>query len=330
MNKDLEKDLLKTHGIINYIHAEQQGKLTYLKTLMQLGELVNPDEMSRNQSAADRINGWLKLLWREEPLFSHTWTKPETFDSQKALDYMDQLVADLEMLSTKIIGVLSENKDLRDPKDAALAIAAALRLAYTRDAYMRGFIDFGKRFQKSDMVIEYSGLLPSVADEIASAHTLLNAYRQEPNQGEAFFSQLRYRAMALPAAFRMHVHDMLQISLPYKGLPLDYDKFGIAEDRAELWKKLGVNPVLAGYWEAHFIHPELAAAWGASGITDFNLAGRWRLHGFEAPDAKPWIDEDITPFDALLWRTAGFSAREARTNLDQGIVDPSQAEKPRR
>lgn len=328
MNKDLEKDLFKTHTILNYLNASQQAKFSFLNILSQLGETVNPDELHKTKTVIDKSAAWLQLLWKEEPLFAASWERPETFDSQKALDFLEQLIADLTGLVAKLIGLLASEEEIKATHDTRFLIAAIGRLSYARDNYIRGFVDFGKRFKKTDMVTEYSGMLPGIADELATAHNLLNSYRQDQNQGPGFFSRVRYEAMRLPSSFRMHIHDMRQLVLPYKGIPLSFEAFDVTEERAAGWKQLGVSPVLAGYWEAHFIAPEEASVWGQCGIIDFNLAGLWKIHGFLPKDTKPWLDVKLNPFEAMIWRQSGFGAKAARENIDAGITDPRDAPKP--
>lgn len=322
--KDRDRDLLQTHTFTNYLNAGYQGQFAFLNVLSRLQHsLASPASVTRSREALAKIAAWTADLWKGISLFAANWQTPQTFEAQKALSMLEDLKADLGLISSNVLAVVSAEQATYTEDQLKYLLAALARSLYSKDNYLRGFVDYGKAFNAPDMINQYTPMVQRCSDEIALMHSLMNSYKEgKIDNQEAFRLDLRYRAFLLPGVFRSQMHDICQLTATYKG-GLTYELAGIEQSRAEKWAQLGCPPQIAGYWEAYFIAPEEAFAWTGAGIREHETAAAWRLHGFTPATVEPWLKLNYPPAIAMRWAQAGFTAEKALEHIQRGTSDPA-------
>ena len=325
MNIDLAKDRLITHSILNYLAASYQGWFAGLNLLSQLEhQAFSEADMTVVQQALSSINTWTAQLYQDECLFSASWQTAETFEAKHALDLLEKVKPVLLRDAAEVVRIMALQEFPLDP-DVRLLLASLARHAYSRDAYVRGFIEYGERFGLAPMAEKYSELLPQTQEILGRLSELLRLYRSASLKAadleRSFFLLLHESCLNLAAVFRTHVHDINQLLSPFKG----GFSFGAAEfsrAEAELWQDAGFGPAPAGYWRAYEIDPEEAKAWCAAKMTEVTLVIEWRRAGFTPETAPPWFAAGFPPGYAVVWSQAGFSPEKAQAQIQAGVLEP--------
>ncbi|RMG41637.1 MAG: hypothetical protein D6719_08085 [Candidatus Dadabacteria bacterium] len=327
MALDLGPDLGASHSILNLLNAGYQGEFASLNILTQLGSPhVKAEEVEQTKERIAKITKWLADLKKGACIFSVNWTKPETFAAQEALNYLLDLRPRLLRVSYTLAAILLDENFSERTDSIHFIIASFGRFAYSRDNYIRGFIDFGETFQYPEIVEQYRPGLKQAEEDIRIVHQVLNKYRSNPNQDKAFYEALFQMGVKLPGTFNTHAHDVLLLSAPYTG-GLSYEKAGIPEEEAQIWQQMQIGPDIAGYWKSFDIHPNEAAEWGQAGCFDYLLVIEWKLRGFDAASAAGWIQAGFDPATARLWTKAGHTPQSAAENIEAGVLHPDDVGK---
>lgn len=326
MNIDLAKDRLVTHSITNYLNASYQGKFASLNVLSQTKhESFQDDEIAQVQQTMAKIGAWNAQLYQDECLFSAAWSSPETFDAKHALDLLEKLKPEISGLSTELVRILNLS-ELPSDGDIKFLLAALTRQAYSKDAYIRGFIEYGSRFGLPQMVTKYEELLPGSSSQLQRVHELLNAFRQSDCLVEkmepSFFAFLHDAALNSPAVFRTHLHDINLLLSPFKGGGITFPQAEFSRAESDLWQNAGFGPVPAGYWRAYGINPEEARAWTDAKLGEAAAAAEWRNCGFDPQSAAGWAEIGFVPGYAAGWLKAGYSPQQAKEYAERGVFDP--------
>lgn len=325
MNIDLAKDRLVTHSITNYLHASFEGKFAALNILSQLkSQEFKEDELLKVQQLLNKTHAWNEQLFHDECLFSASWTTPETFEAQNALDLLKAQKQELHPISAELARMLSL-PSLPSNDEIKRLIAYFARYAFSRDNYVRGFIDYGKAFDLLDMVQRYEQFAAVTEFEVHRAQELSQMFRVAEMTIEKTpteFTGLLFAACSpLPGVFRAHIHDINQLNAQFLG-GLTFQNAEFSKSEAEEWQLAGFNPLNAGYWRAYGFTPDSAVPWNQVRVSDATVALEWIGLGFDAQSAEGWLLEGFPPPVAALWQRRGYQVDEALKMLQQGISDP--------
>ncbi len=326
MNKDLEQDITVTHGILNYLHAGYQGLFTQYNIFSRLqSHKFNQQAVSNCGETLKKIALWKAELNKRSCLFAASWDKPQTFEAEQALNLLRDLRSDLLNCSAEVAGLLGSS-DLSVSSDPAKFLLASFgRFAYSREHYVRGFVELGQILAKQDLIEQYNAYLQSAGEDVNLVHQFLEGFKQaDPLQTNNMLSTLRYMCLRLPGAFRAQAHDIAQLIARFRGGP-SFDLFEIPISRATAWKDMNITASEAGYWESYFIAPEEALSWMQLGIKSHDAAANWRIHGFSPHSAAAWAQANFPVQVALVWSSSGFSPEKALECLKAGINDPKDA-----
>jgi len=123
--------------MLSFLRAGYYGQITFQSVLAQLNSTFAKDESLQSANKAmDKIDSWLEDLSKNLPIFSHSWTKPETFEGIKAFEFLSDLKTDLSQ-TIKAIEIALANKDLEHNKEATnLLIAGIARTASVRVVFL--------------------------------------------------------------------------------------------------------------------------------------------------------------------------------------------------
>lgn len=331
MNNDLAKDRLITHAVTNYLAAAYQGVFSQFNILSQLEHSDFSEKLLITaQKNLSKVHTWTAQLFQDECLLSASWTSAETFEAQDALAMLDQLKANLYECATAATRILSLTS-VPEVSDIGELLALHARHAYSRDTYIRGFMEYGSRFSLTEMYKRYEAFLPELSYDLQRNQQLLAIFKKSngdrsilPNE---FFPLLFQASVALPAFFRSHVHDINQLLSQFKG-GLTWTNAEFTKAEADLWTSAGLGPAAAGYFRAFSMGPEEAGAWREAGISDATAAIDWKRGAFTPQSAAPWIAEKIPPPLAFMWSQAQYSPEEAKVFLEKGVMQPPPRETP--
>jgi len=329
MNSDLAKDRLVTHALTNYLAAAYQGKFAALNVLSQLEHpTFAEEELPKTQQTLGKVFAWNSQLFKDECLFSASWTTPETFEAQNAVLLLEQLKPELYKLSAEAGSILALST-LPQRDELSLLIAFHARHAYSRDVYIRGFMEYGERFSRPEMVRRYEPFIPECEFEVRRNTELITLMKNAKGDigllPKEYFALLFQTAVPLPAFFRSHVHDINQLLCPFKG-GLSWTTAEFIKAESEMWTTAGLGPAAAGYFRAFGMGPDEAGKWREGGVSDAMTAIEWKKGGFTPETARPWLDEKIPPPLAFMWLQNQFTLEEAKDLISKGTVQPPPRE----
>lgn len=324
MQNDTLNDLELSHSLINYLFAAFCGKFSWCQVLSKLqssyftsGDLVLTKEHLRS------IEQWIADLFDGKPLIKKEWSSPETVDARSAFTLLDKLKYEFIDLAEKLDTVISAG-DYSSSKDrVALLTAGFARFAYSRHAYISGFIRFAKDFKKATLEEQYNQLLPQANYDLQLSDMFVSVVSDSSKAPIRFFQDMRDEAILLPGVFRSNVHDINQLQHLFNR-PFSYSHAEITNTEAKHWQELEITALAAGYWKAYGFPPTQVSAWRQVGIVDPSLAAAFKSFEFIPQEAAMWFQAGIPPCTAKRWRTAGYDLQSALEMLNQGVLEPKR------
>lgn len=323
MNSDVTRDLLASHGLLNYLNATMQGRWAFLNVLDQLSSVnFQEAELQITRDALERLNLWIIDLYQGNPIISATWAQPETFEAIKAVDLLRAAKKEIIQLANVTKQVQGSQQLTKDSEESKLLAAGFARYAYARDAYIRGFTEYGRASNNLDLIATYEPFISSSGDEIQVARFLINGFLV-PDPDPDHHNILLFRAQSLPGIFRTHAHDMNQLLASFTG-GFSFPSADFSSAEATSWNQVGLGPVAAGYWRAYEFTPVEAAAWNRIGITEAGSALEWKKQGFGTEDAGIWADRGFPPGIARKWREQQYTPERALPLVQRGFSTPDK------
>ena len=325
MDDALIKDREATYAILNYLRAGYQGKFTFCTLLSQLQhEGFKSEELTLVQQAQNKISGWIAQLFAGECLLSAAWKEAQTFEAQDALKLLENLKPDLRMLASETDRILALPERPLD-SDVKLLLAALVRMNYSRDSYLRGFVEYEGKFGTPQTQQQYDSLLSQSSDFISTAQELGRTYResgfQVANLPPEYLATLFGLCNTMPVIFRTQLHDVNQLLAPFKG-GLSFSAAEFGKEEADAWSVAGFSPTHAGYWRAYKIPPADAKTWLLFKFNDPALVVLWNNTGFTPEQASLWFRAGFPPDYAMRWHLAGYTPEQAKQSIEGGIPEP--------
>ena len=325
MNADLVKDREANFAVLNYVRAAYQGKLAGINLLAQvMFPGFTPEAIAPVQQSLNKANALVEQLFAGECLFSASSPSLDTFDAQTAIDMLGRMVPDIAAAADECARIMSLQVQ-PSGDEIKLILSALFRSLYSRDTYIRGFVDFCKKFGSPDRLKGYEQLLQDSTRDISGAQEILRLFRESgfhtQDMNPNFLPRLHQACALLPITFRTHVHDINQLLAPFRG-GTSFGTLGFPPAEEEEWKASGFGPVAAGYWRAHFFRADEAKAWNDAGFTLPSLAISWRSFGFDPVAGAPWAREGFPPGYALQWINAGYDIERAKKAIEGGMKMP--------
>lgn len=331
MNQLLQQDTDLTHGLVNYLNSSYRGRLASLNALLQMNsQEFSKEELIKTEKTLEIINRWLSDLWNGLPLVSTGWQSPETFEAQRVFDLLNESKLDLKQLSQKFSSLLNSNERYSNDENIKIIISGIVRLAYQRDNFIKGFLEYAKVFAREDLYSHFEAFLPTSNDEVKLANSFLKEFKSAANLRTEFFDNLDLQLITIPSTLNVFIHEMNFIGAVYSP-DFSFRHAEIPEDEFYLWEQLGLSAREAGYWRAYGITPDQALSWIEQNMRDANVAGNWSIRGFNPPEVFDWLKLGLSPAVALLWRKAGYDLDTVRVQLNKGYLTPkdlAQNERP--
>jgi hypothetical protein len=321
----LNRDLHLTTEFLVLLRSGFYGQIIFEGVLDALKSNFAPKNyLDIAHKAFDKIDSWMKDLSSELPIFSTSWETPETFDAISAMNFMRDLRKDFTLIVPNIEAALRTENLSQDREAVKLLVAALVRSAATRNAYV-------ETLANTYAVLKAPGLAQQVAAEIDSSREYLRVTRiiQDTFSGTTAYDdklceQLRVEAMLTPGDFRALAHDS-NVLLNSLAKEFTYEMVDFNPGEADEWRSSKIPAVAAGYWRAYGFSPQDFLDWKAQGITGAPLAANWTRAGFGPGEAVEWIKQGLPPVLAVPWRVAGFTPERASALISRGVMDPAKA-----
>jgi hypothetical protein len=321
----LNKDLHLTAEFLVLLRSGFYGQIIFEGVLDALGAKFAPKNyLDIAHRAFDKIDSWMKDLGSELPIFATSWETPETFDAISAMNFMRDLRKDFVFVVPHIETALSTENLSQDRDAVKLLVAALVRSAATRNAYV-------ETLATTYSVLKAPALAQQVGAEIEQSREYLRVTRiiQDTFASTAAYDdrlceQLRIEALLTPGDFRALAHDA-NVMLNCLKNDFTYDLVEFNPGESDEWRSSKIPAVAAGYWRAYGFAPQDFLDWKAQGITGAPLAANWTRAGFPPAEAVEWMKQGLPPVLALPWRAAGFTPERASALISRGIIDPTKA-----
>jgi hypothetical protein len=321
----LNKDLHLTAEFITFLRSGFYGQILFEGALARLeSPLLAPDYLDTAHKAFDKIDIWLKDLSTELPIFSTSWTSPETFDAIAAMSFMKELKKDLQWLIPKLELALRTPNLVQDRDAVKLLVAALIRSAAARSSYVETLHTIFSQLKADELAQQVSYEIDGAKEYVNVTQLILDTFSITRTYDPDLCEKLRKEASLTPCDFRAHIHDT-NILLNVYAKQFSFDLAEIPRDEEQLWMRRQIPAVPAGYWRAYGFSPEDFLEWRSLGITGAPLAANWRRANFSPQESIPWIREGIPPSLATAWRPSGTEPARVAALLRRGITDPSQA-----
>ncbi len=330
MDKKLNADLNLSQSVVNYVQAVYVGKMNYINILARFGQLPgSSDDFVRTEKIIERALQWKKDILNSIPLLSASWKLPETFDAQRSLSSLADIKPDLTQAAMDVDRLVKELEDFVDAEKLKRLIAHFGWISYSRETYLKGWVEFSQRWSTPEVTAQYSALLPGAQADVEATAAFVNAaLKSEDGVDAALVEEVKNRSMMLGSIFRMYIHDITQLLHTYTP-QFTFDLAGISHGDAARWKQNGFSPAQAGYWAAFRINPEDALAWMHSGVSDPASAASWAEAQISSAEAYQWTAAGVhSAADAVAWMQANVQADMVKDYIERGIRSPEQLRRP--
>jgi hypothetical protein len=324
MDQNLAQDIRFTHGLINYLVASYQGRMTFFSSLDSLAYQGTPlEEIDRSRKVFDRALKWKNSIWKHELLFSSAWKTPESFESENTVDSLLNLLPELENIARALLQILVDPKTPDSPEQIKFLIAAYARHAYGQEYYIRGFLEYATVLSDPKIAAQFNLALPGALDEVESAKYFITSYNNAQVPLPSLLGLLQQVTLLLPCVFRTHIHDINLLTAPLRG-GVGLEQIGFDEAEAARWQQIGLSPGPAGYWRAYGMSPDESATWIQNGFTAAAIAAPWRFRQFTPAVAISWVQRGFSAQLAQPWFQAGSDPDQALGFIQQGVEHPAQ------
>lgn len=325
----LHKDFHLTTEFLAFLRAGlfSQVMLENAESRLQAAFLP-PGYIETPHKGLDRIDFWMKELEDGLPLFSTSWTTPETFDAISAMGFLKELKRDVLWFAQVVENALMV-PDLANDRGSVKILAAGVhRSATTRLAYLETISHTFATLKVPERAQAAASEIPDARAFLQTANAIVDIFAPDTPFEPTLCEKLRVEASLVPSDMRAHAHDARILLNVYAKL-FDYDLAEIPSAEAKPWLDMNIPAVAAGYWHAYKFTPQDYVRWASVGIRGAPLAAYWRRARFHPEDAMEWIQKGIPPMVAMEWVRAGFDAGRAVAMMQRGILDPSKAPRNR-
>jgi len=329
MEKTFEQDTIVSHNILNYLFAGYQGDYTHNSILVDLQATgANPARVEADGKILTTILEWLQGLEKGDCLFSASWTTPQTFNSQKAIRWLEELKKPITAAGFNLRRIVREPDVRLSMPDFIELVASFARFAYSGKFYNEGMLYAANLLGRKDVVESLKVPVEQANAEMNHAGYFIHLLKSEgPEKFPAdFLTVLLDDARRAPAIFNAQIHDINQLLAQFNGgITWAAVDFSLAE--SDIWKTQSFKPGEAGYWRAYEVGPEQAVLWRKAGFRTPGVAAAWRDAKFEPMVAAAWASQGANPAMARLWLDAGHNPAEAISYISRGILDPKNLPK---
>ncbi len=318
MTSDSKKDQVASHAVVNYLYSGHQGRYAFLNALQKMESAEFAEEaLEECKRLILEIRLLREQLLKGQCIISASWTSPLTFESKRAVELLTALRAELLQCASAVgLALLSRDLD-KEPDSARRLIAGLARYAYTKDHFVKSFVQFGETQKLPELVERYTNGLQGAAADLAFAHDYLNGFLAlKDGDNSEFMRSLVLNTIKIPGTLRAQAHEILQITAVFSG-GFGFESLGLSDDLTSAWKGIGASPTLAGYWNAYEFLPEEAFEWTKNGFGAFEAALMWRFLQFTPAEARSWAERGFVPLVASQWRASGHSAESATHEIKE-------------
>jgi hypothetical protein len=325
----LHKDLHLTTEFLAFLRAGLFAQIMLEGTASRLeASFLPPHYVENAHKGFDKLDSWFKELEDGMPIFSTSWSSPDTFEAISAMGFMKELKRDL-LWFAQIVEEALRIPDLVDNREAVKLLAAGVhRSASTRLTYLEALNATFLKLKAPDRAQQSAAELAEAKGFLQTANTIVDIFSGENQFTQELCERLRTEASLVPADMRAHAHDA-RILLNVYAKQFDYELAEIPPAEAKAWFDMKIPAVAAGYWCAYRFIPEDYLRWASVGIRGAPIAAYWRRAGFIPEEAVTWIQQSIPPMVAVEWARAGFDAARAAGMLQRGITEPTKAPRNR-
>jgi len=325
MNLDAQRaDLELSHRILNYLQATAHGEVFFLEALKELGSPEISDEaVGQARTTLKAALELYQAMGEGAYAFSASWTSPETFDAQRAVRMLDDLVQRSRTLISRCRSMPS-NFEGMTREHRRFAFGVVRRGLVAENFFKQGLFDQARLMN-----------LPNLADFEAVAKASMQIlegfdreyyaamYRKELSaQQEQVMGRVWGRQRLM---LNIQLVDLVELASIYRGGE-EYLEKELAISAPQEWSQRRFPPADAARWSGFDFSPDLASQWRAAGVTSPLLAYDWGSYGFTAEEAAAWLPLQQAPDSCAAWREANYGPDLALSFVKRGFQKPSDVD----
>jgi len=208
VSTDASREDLRACGtLLNTLHAEFQGALSFASTLTKLGHPDAPgDSIEELQERIQSIARWAGQLWERAPLLLADGGSDDPKGLETALGLLDELATRLEGvgrgIGTALDAVRGHAHDGEELPEAALVLAALAWASYAHEIELRGAIYHGLTLDDPELADRAGEQLAIAQDGLRVLHHLLGRFEDQGPPGCDLLGELHGAAAHLPGLYR--------------------------------------------------------------------------------------------------------------------------------
>lgn len=321
----LHKDIHFTADFLSFLRAGLVAQSMFEGAMATLGATSLPHGYGHDaHKAFDKLDGWFRDLEGSLPVFTLSWSSPDSFDAINAMGFLNELKQDLMWLAPLVASALRTPDLTTDREAVKVIVSATLRAAAARHFYHDTLHTLFLRLKAEELAQNAHAEMQVAKAALNNAQAIVDTFSSDSGYHPELCERLRLEAVVVPGDLYALAHNA-RILLNVYAKDFSFDLAEIPREAAQPWIERGVPAFAAGYWYAYGLTPDEFAQWGSIGIRSAPVAASWKRARFGAQEALEWMQRGIHPLLSMVWRRAGFSAEEALNNLRRGITDPSKA-----
>lgn len=325
MAEELDRDLIASHSLLNFLSAILQGRYVALNIVNMLQPSPATVELIAHSSQnLDQITKWRDELWQGKYILSADTAAPKSDEATKALGILDDLRTELLRDADRLIEAYSDKELAQNEEHLVVLISQFARYAYSMDNHVRGQIDFWLKNKQENEAAKLAYPLDRAEEDVRVANAMVEEYRGNPAEvAPAFVDKLRMENRFVAGVLRAQSVDIQSILFAGR-TDVSFTDFGFMQLDQPGWESAGFSPLASAYWAAYDIAASEASAWKNSGVVEPLVAAKWRTFGFGPDHGPAWIAVSFPPLLAFAWAQAGFDPQTAAKYVDQGVLTPEQ------
>jgi hypothetical protein len=317
------KNKIYNHQILINLKSAFQGKYAELNILSQIGTNIElKDEIEHTALILQNIERWQANLNQGILVYGDDVNELDLEASKTCFQLFEYLSKELEEKAFKIKKIQSSTEPHTPYNEIVELIANLSRFVYCIESFLVMQKEFRINFSEKKETEDLDELIKNYRNMFLVIDEFVQASKKLDEQGERFYSLLKYHSRLIAGFYRAHVHECKVLMLGSRGF-LSYKDANFYKAEAIEWEKFKFSATEAGYWRAYEINPGDAREWMALGMSQAIDAASWLTSGFTPLTAKQWLDVWFTPILALTWTLGGYSPREAALFVRKGIHSPA-------
>lgn len=318
-------DLELTHRILNYLQALSHGEVFFLEALKELGSPeITDDALTQARTALQSMLELYQGMGKGVYTFSARWQTPETFEAQRAVRLLEDLLRRNRALAARCRS-MPQKFSLEVRELARFAFAVVRRGLVAENFFNQGRFDLARLMGPEARAADAEKIaLSSMRQLEAFDREYYDAMRRKElsDQQEQVLNLLWGRQRLM---LDVQSVDLVELLSVLRGGEAFIDQ-ELSSPSLQSWHLRGFVTAEASRWIAFEFGIEQASQWKGVGVVSPIDAYGWIGAGFTPEEAQSWLPLNQSAEACLAWKQANFGPDLALSFVKRGLLKPSDVD----